>query len=52
MAAIAGKILNAEGVWISPTGDVTLFFALLNFPVARGAWLSAATPGVRQMTAS
>src|SRR5262245_38210256 len=30
MAAIAGRVLDAEGVWVAPTGDVTLFFALSN----------------------
>jgi hypothetical protein len=31
MAAVAGRILNADGVWIADTVDVTLFFALSNF---------------------
>jgi len=31
MTAVAAKLLNAEGVWVAPTGDVTLFFALSNF---------------------
>jgi len=31
MAAIAGKILDAEGIWIDETGEVALFFALSNF---------------------
>jgi hypothetical protein len=31
MAAVAGRVLDAAGVWISPTGDVTLFLALSNF---------------------
>ena len=32
MAAVAGRVLDAAGVWVAPTGDVTLFFALSNFP--------------------
>ncbi len=31
MAAVAGRILDAEGVWIAETGDLILFFALSNF---------------------
>jgi len=31
MAAVAGRILDADGIWIEETGDVTLFFALSNF---------------------
>jgi hypothetical protein len=31
MAAVAGRILNADGIWIEETGDITLFFALSNF---------------------
>jgi hypothetical protein len=31
MAAVAGRVLDASGVWVAPTGDVTLFFALSNF---------------------
>jgi hypothetical protein len=31
MAAVAGRILDADGVWIAETGDVTVFFALSNF---------------------
>ena len=31
MAAVAGRILDADGIWIAETGDVTLFFALSNF---------------------
>jgi hypothetical protein len=31
MAAAAGRILDADGVWIAETGDLTLFFALSNF---------------------
>jgi hypothetical protein len=30
MAAVAGRLLDAEGIWTAP-GDVTLFFALSNF---------------------
>jgi hypothetical protein len=29
-AAVAGRVLDADGIWIAPTGDVTLFFALTN----------------------
>jgi len=29
--AVAGRILDADGIWIEETGDVTLFFALSNF---------------------
>lgn len=31
MTAIAARVLDAAGVWVAPTGDVTLFFALSNF---------------------
>ena len=31
MTAVAARVLNADGVWVAPTGDVTLFFALSNF---------------------
>jgi hypothetical protein len=31
VAAVSGRILDASGVWVAPTGDVTLFFALSNF---------------------
>lgn len=31
MAAVAGRILDAEGIWIEDCGDLTLFFALSNF---------------------
>lgn len=31
MAAVAGKILDADGIWIAPNEDLTLFFALSNF---------------------
>ena len=31
IAAVAGRILDADGIWIEETGDVTLFFALSNF---------------------
>lgn len=31
MAAVAGRILGADGIWIEETGDMTLFFALSNF---------------------
>jgi hypothetical protein len=30
-AAIAGRVLDAAGVFVESTGDVTLFFALRNF---------------------
>ena len=30
MAAVAGRVLDAAGVWVAPTGDATLFFALSN----------------------
>ena len=30
-AAVSGRILDARGVWVAPTGDVTLYFALSNF---------------------
>jgi len=29
--AIAGRVLEADGVWVDERGDVTLFFALFNF---------------------
>jgi hypothetical protein len=31
MAAVAGRVLDAAGVWVASIGDVTLFFALSNF---------------------
>ena len=31
IASVASRILDAEGLWIAPTGDVTLYFALSNF---------------------
>jgi hypothetical protein len=31
MAAIAARVLDAAGVWVETTGDVTLFFALSCF---------------------
>jgi hypothetical protein len=31
MAAVAGRILDADGIWIEEAGDATLFFALSNF---------------------
>jgi hypothetical protein len=31
MAAVAGRVLDAAGIWIAPQADVTLFFALSNF---------------------
>ena len=31
--AIAGRILDAEGVFVAPDGDVTCFFALKSFHV-------------------
>ncbi len=30
MAAIAGRVLDAAGLWVAPVGDVTMFFALSN----------------------
>ena len=29
--AIAGRVLDADGVWVDERGDLTLFFALFNF---------------------
>ncbi len=31
LVAIAGRVLEADGVWIDEEGDLTLFFALFNF---------------------
>jgi hypothetical protein len=31
IAAVAGRIPDADGIWIEEAGDVTLFFALSNF---------------------
>jgi hypothetical protein len=31
MSAVAGRILDAAGVWVAPIGDRTFFFALSNF---------------------
>jgi hypothetical protein len=31
MAAVAGRILDADGIWVEEAGDVTMFFALSNF---------------------
>jgi hypothetical protein len=38
MAAVAGRILDADGVWIAETGDVTVFFALSNFRRRPSQW--------------
>ena len=34
MAAVAGRVLGAEGIWIAP-GNLTLFFALSDFCMRR-----------------
>jgi hypothetical protein len=31
MAAVAGRVIDAEGVWIERNGDLTLFFTLSRF---------------------
>lgn|GEM_PF-582896 len=31
MVAVAGRILDADGIFVDDTGDVTIFFALSNF---------------------
>lgn len=31
MLTVSSRILDAEGAWVAPVGDVTLLFALLNF---------------------
>jgi hypothetical protein len=33
MLAISGRILDAQGAWVAPAEDVTLFFALSSFEV-------------------
>jgi hypothetical protein len=43
MAAVAGRILDADGIWIEETGDVTLFFALSNFRRCRSFNVHQAT---------
>jgi hypothetical protein len=35
MLAIAGRVLNAEGVFIHSVGDLTLFFALSDFQIRK-----------------
>jgi len=43
MVAVAGRILDAEGVWIDKQGDLTLFFTLHRFrmqPLAEVPWLT------------
>jgi hypothetical protein len=43
MLAVAGRVLDAEGVFIAPDGDRTFFFALHGFrvrPVGDVTWLS------------
>ena len=43
MVAVAGRILNAEGVFIAPDGDRTFFFTLHRFrtqPLSEVAWLT------------
>ena len=45
MLAVAGRILDAEGVWIDQQGDLTLFFTLHHFrtqPLAELPWLTGA----------
>jgi Family of unknown function (DUF6882) len=36
MLTVSSRILAAKGSWVEPLGDVTLFFALLNFRVFDG----------------
>lgn len=43
MLAIAGRLLDAEGVWIDSNGGLTLFFTLHRFrtvPMSDVAWLT------------
>jgi hypothetical protein len=43
MLAVAGRVLNAEGVFVAPDGDRTFFFALHCFrmlPLQQIEWLS------------
>jgi hypothetical protein len=43
MLAVAGRILDADGTWVDPDGDVTFFFTLHQFrtkPLPEVAWLS------------
>jgi hypothetical protein len=44
VAAIAGRLLDAAGIWIAPMGDVTLFFALSNIRAVPPASSFATTP--------
>jgi hypothetical protein len=47
MLAVAGRILDAEGVWIDEQGDLTLFFTLHRFrtqPLVEVPWLTGASP--------
>lgn len=48
MLAVAGRILDADGTWVDPQGDVTLLFTLHQFrPMPRidVAWLTEAPLG-------
>lgn len=47
MLAIAGRVLDADGVWIDAWGDATVFFTLHRFRTCRSSdlgWLAEATP--------
>jgi hypothetical protein len=52
MAAVAGRILDADGIWIEETGDVTLFFACQIFEDAEagGCVKAASRLGVCRQT--
>jgi hypothetical protein len=43
MLAVAGRVLDADGVFVAPAGDLTLFFVLHRFraqPLSEVAWLT------------
>jgi hypothetical protein len=44
MLAVAGRVLDAEGVFVAPEGDLTLFFVLHGLrtrPAGEVTWLAA-----------
>jgi hypothetical protein len=46
MLAVAGRVLDADGVFVAPAGDLTLFFVLHRFRAqlrSEVAWLSSST---------
>ena len=45
MLALSGRILNADGVWIAPGDDVTMFFALSDFRCTNLSEFESSTGG-------